>query len=75
MNMKIFFDLQGVRRTGIPVRFNTHTTWFRVARGARTYDYIKRHNIKHNVVRYEKLWERGIDETFYTTIRHVLSTG
>lgn len=73
---KIFFDLHGARRTGVPVRFNKHTTWFDVVMGANDHHYIKRHNRKHNVVQYipHTTEEYKIpDEIFHTTLRHVLS--
>ena len=72
--LKVFVDLAGVRRLGKIVRANTHTTWVKVMRGARTYDYIKRHNIKHNVVQYVPEGEMIPDETFHTTIRHEVKT-
>ena len=72
--MVVFVDLAGTRRLGIAVRVNTHTTWVKVMKGAKTYDYIKRHNIKHNVTMYVTRGEMIPDETFYTTIRHTFKT-
>jgi hypothetical protein len=71
--LTVFVDLSGTRRLGQVIRINTRTTWVKVMHGAKTYSYIKRHNIKHNVKLYCK---RGIPyETFHTTIRHyVIST-
>jgi hypothetical protein len=70
MLMRVFVDLSGTRRLGIVCRANTHTTWVKVMHGARTYSYIKRHNIKHNVVQYVPKGEMIPNETFHTTIRH-----
>jgi hypothetical protein len=68
--LKVFVDLEGTRRLGVVVRVNTYTTWVKVMFGARSYSYIKRHNIKHNVVQYVPEGEMIPDETFHTTIRH-----
>ena len=51
--MVYYFDLGGKRRRGHPIKFNHHTGWFKVMKGALTYDIIKRHYIKHNVKEYE----------------------
>jgi len=71
--IKVFVDLAGTRRLGIVCRINTYSTWVKVMNGAKSYDYIKRHNIKHNVTRYVT-WKDNFDETFHTTIRHMLTT-
>ena len=70
----VFVDLAGTRRLGVAVRINTYTTWVKVMRGAKTYDYIKRHNTKHNVTRYVTWGEMISNETFHTTIRHTATT-
>lgn len=67
--LKVFVDLSGTRRLGQAVRINTHTLWVKIMRGARTYDYIKRHIRKHNVTIYVTEGE-SIDETIHTSIRH-----
>jgi len=69
--MKVFVDLSGTRRLGHVVKINTLTTIVRILTGARKSDYIKRHNVKHNVTRYVAPGE-DISETIYTSIRHLL---
>jgi hypothetical protein len=66
--IRVFFDLSGTRRLGHVVRINSRTTWVKVMKGARSYDYIKRHNEKHRVTRY--CGEETPYETVHTTIRH-----
>jgi hypothetical protein len=66
--LTVFVDLAGTRRLGKVCRLNTHTTWVKVMKGAKTYDYIKRHNKKHNVTMYVE-WGKIPYEAFHTTIR------
>lgn len=69
--MHVFVDLAGTRRLGHVVKVNTHTTWVKVMRGAKTYAYIKRHNIKHNLKIH---WGGDKDEPIHTSIRHTFTT-
>ena len=50
MENKVFVDLAGNRRVGHVVKRNEYTVWVKVMKGARTYDIIKRHVTKHNVI-------------------------
>jgi hypothetical protein len=50
--IKVLVNLAGRRRIGNVSGINSKTTWVRVMQGAKSYDVIKRHNIKHNVQLY-----------------------
>jgi hypothetical protein len=67
---KTFFDLSGTRRLGIVVKYNSRTVWVKVMRGANSYDYIKRHIKKHNVISYLRVDKtKGVDdEAIHSTI-------
>lgn len=50
-NVYVHVDLRGVRRLGKVIGvINQKTMWVKVMKGAKTYDVIKRHNVKHNVI-------------------------
>jgi hypothetical protein len=63
---KVFCDLSGKRRLGYLVKVNKKTVWLLIKRGAKTYDYIKRHEVKHNVKIYFN-YEEIQDESIHTT--------
>ena len=46
--MKLIVDLAGKRRVGQVVKQNHLTVWVKVMKGAKSYDIIKRHRMKHN---------------------------
>jgi hypothetical protein len=65
--VKVFCDLSGSRRLGLVVKANTKTVWLKVMNGAKTYDYIKRHEVKHHVKVYFT-YEEIPDEPIHTPV-------
>lgn len=49
---RVFCDLSGTRRIGYVRKFNEHTCWVKVMKGARTYFVVKRDYSKHRVKLY-----------------------
>lgn len=45
----VWIDVSGSRRLGEVCRWNRHTVWVRVMKGAKSSFLIKRHKVKHNM--------------------------
>lgn len=65
-DIRVFFNLAGARRLGKVVKYNKHTLWAKVMKGAKTYDIIKRHVTDHNIVLWKYLPWWKYDEATYT---------
>ena len=69
LQTKAFVDLGGKRRLVKVIKLNDKTAWCKIMFGAKSFKYIKRHRVKHNLLGYVRVDKtKGVsDETIHTT--------